>query len=86
MEELGFSAKDGINAYQTKGPAGEALSGYKVEVKALSLFGRRIDNLVVGVIDFDNFSHYGISGLLGFDVIKDLHLEVDGPNGLMTVF
>ena len=86
MEELGYSARDGIGVYHTKGPAGDAVSGYKVKLRTLSIFGRRIEELVVGVIDFDNFSHFGISGLLGFDVIKDLHVEMDGSKGILKVF
>ena len=86
IEELGYSARDGKSTYFTFGPAGEKISGYKINLPRLSIFGKRLDNLVVGVIDFDNFSHFGISGLLGFDVIKLLHLEMDGPMGLLKVY
>jgi hypothetical protein len=68
MEELGYSARDAIDTYHTQGPAGDAVAGYKVTLSNLTIFGKRIEGLVVGVIDFDNFSHFGISGLLGFDV------------------
>ena len=86
MEELGYTAKDGIGTYHIQGHAGEELPGYKVCLRTLSVFGRRIENLIVGVIDFDNFSHFGISGLLGFDVIKELHIEMNGPRGILKVF
>ena len=86
IEELGYSARDGISTYFTHGPAGEKVSGYRLSLSRLSVFGKRFDELVIGVIDFDNFSHFGISGLLGFDIIKQFHVEMDGPNGLLKIF
>ena len=86
IEELGYSAKDSHGYYHIQGPAGESVSGYKVRLKNLSLFGKRIEELEVGAIDFDNFSHFGISGLLGYDVIKTLHIELNGPVNTLNVF
>jgi hypothetical protein len=86
MEELGYSARDGVSTYHILGPTGEKVAGYRVNLHLLSVFGKRFENLLVGVVDFDNFSHFGISGLLGFDVIKQLHLELDGANGIFRVF
>ena len=35
--------------------------------------------------DFDNFKEQGIDGLLGFDVIKELDIELKGREGLLIV-
>ncbi len=86
IEELGYSARDSHGHYHIQGPSGESVAGYKIRLKNLSVFGKRIEELEVGAIDFDNFSHFGISGLLGFDVIKTLHLELDGPTNTLNVF
>ena len=31
-------------------------------------------------------SHFGIDGLLGFDLIKQMHFELNGPQGLLKIF
>ena len=45
-----------------------------------------MDKLPVAVYDFDNLEQHGIDGLLGFDVIKQLHLEMNGPKGELVIF
>lgn len=60
--------------------------GYVVGLESFKLFGYSISNLEVGVYDFDNFAHFGIDGLLGFDLIKQMHFELNGPQGLLKIF
>lgn len=69
-----------------EGPAGDSKEGYLISLKSLSVFGRSFSELTVGVYDFDNFVQYGIDGLLGWDVIKQFHLEMDGPKGVLKIF
>lgn len=40
----------------------------------------------IAVYDFNNLEAEGIAGLLGFDVIKQLHLEMNGPKGELIIF
>ncbi len=68
-----------------KGAAGPAQEGFLVNIKELNLFGISFKNLAVASHDFTDFERYGFDGLLGFDIIKQLHLELNGPAGELRV-
>lgn len=86
IESIGYSAKDAKYASIVLGPSGDKQEGYVVSVTELKLFGLSFSGTEIGAYDFDNFAHYGIDGLLGFDVIKQLRFELDGPEGLLKIF
>lgn len=86
MESIGYSARLASRTMVVKGPVGEEVEGYIVSVDKFNLFGHSVTDLEVGVYDFDNFAHYGIDGLLGFDLIKQMHFELNGPEGLLKIF
>ena len=86
IEEIGYCAADGIGLMSVEGPAGDRADGYLIRPQRLGLLGRQIERPTIGVYDFDNFSQYGIDGLLGWDIIRTLHLEMDGPQGKLTLF
>jgi hypothetical protein len=58
---------------------------YLIRLEKLSVLGLRFRDLLVAVYDFENLGRYQIDGLLGFDVISQLRLELDGPAGLLTI-
>lgn len=86
IEELGYSARDGENRISAYGPSGPIDEGYAVKVEHLELFGKKFEGLIVAAYDFSNLEAEGIDGLLGFDVIKQLHLEMNGPKGELIIF
>lgn len=86
IDELGYSAKAGQYITSIQGPAGDAQPGYVLTLDRLVVLGIPFDNLAVGAFDFDNYSREELDGLLGFDVIKQLHLEMDGPKGELTIY
>jgi hypothetical protein len=86
IDSIGYSARDATHNITVKGPVGDTAEGYIVKVDSLKLFGHTLSGMEVGVYDFDNFSHYGIDGLLGFDIIKQMHFELDGVAGILKVF
>ena len=86
VEELGYSARDGVNRISAYGPSGPIDEGYAVEIEHLELFGKKFEGLIVAAYDFSNLEADGIDGLLGFDVIKQLHLEMNGPEGELIIF
>ena len=86
LENLGYSAADGMGRVVVRGPAGEPNEGYTLRLSGLSIFDRPFIQPIVAAYDFDHFSKYGIQGLLGWDVIKQLHLELDGPRGILQIF
>jgi hypothetical protein len=66
--------------------AGDEQPGYLVRLDAPSVLGLRFENHPIAVYDFDNFRQHAIDGLLGFDVIKQIRLELDGPAAVLTVW
>jgi hypothetical protein len=86
IEEIGYSARDAKHISAVLGASGDAQDGYILEMKALRFFGKKAKLVTVGAFDFDHFAHFGAHGVLGFDVIKQLHLEMDGPKGVLKVF
>jgi hypothetical protein len=86
VEELGYSARDGENRIFTYGPSGPIDEGYAVKIGCLELFGKKFGGLIIAAYDFSNLEAQGIDGLLGFDVIKQLHLEMNGPRGELVIF
>ena len=86
IEELGYSAKDGLRRITACGPSGPIDEGYSLEVAGLDVLNTQFKQMQVAVYDFNNLEAEGIAGLLGFDVIKQLHLEMNGPLGELTIF
>ena len=86
IEEIGYSARDALQAGAVYGAAGEAQEGYLLQLNWIQVFGKRIEQPKVGAFDFVHSAHFGAEGVLGFDVIRDLHLEMDGPGGLLRIF
>ncbi len=86
IESIGYSASYAKRTMSVRGPVGDEVQGYVVGLESFKLFGYSISNLEVGDYDFDNFAHFGIDGLLGFDLIKQMHFELNGPQGLLKIF
>ena len=84
VENIGYSARDAEKLLRVRGAAGEPVEGYVIKVKRLALFGLDFRDVPVLCYDFDNFPE--IDGLLGFDLIRQLHLELIGSEGILKVF
>ena len=86
IETLGYSASDGEQRLVIVGATGEEVDGFSLRVESLAFLGHKLSNARVGVFDFSHHDRYGIHGLLGWDIIKQLHLELNGPAGMLKVF
>ena len=86
VESLGYSAKDGLEHIFMTTAAGEEVEGYSLFVGSLSIFGKILHEVRVGAFDFTHYGRYKIHGLLGWDIIKTLDLEMRGPAGVLKVF
>ena len=86
VEELGYSARDGISEVVARGPSGPLDHGYTLKVGDFHVLGGRFSNLEIAAFDFNNLQADKIDGLLGFDIIRQLHLELNGPKGQLIVF
>lgn len=86
VEGLGYSARDGVNAAVMTGPTGPLETGYSLHVRKLSVLGKTFSLPLVAAFDFDHLDKAKIDGLLGFDLIKEFHLELNGRDGELIVF
>ena len=86
IEALGFSARDSKAIVSAHGPAGPIQDGYLIELAELEVLGVKFKDPIVAVYDFDHLEGLGIDGLLGFDLIKQFHLEMNGPEGELVVY
>lgn len=86
VEKLGYSARDGVHIVSAYGPAGPMQTGFSLHIAKLTVLGRQFHMPLVASYDYDNFADANIHGLLGFDLIKEFHLEMDGPKGELVVY
>ena len=86
IKSLGYSDIDAKRKTSVQGAAGDRQEGFLLGIKEFQLFGMSFTDMDLAVHDFSKFSRYGIDGLLGFDVIKQLRFELDGPEGMLKIF
>jgi hypothetical protein len=86
IESLGYSARDGIQEAVVSGPTGALQSGYTLHMEELTVLGKKFSQPLVAAFDFDHLDSANIDGLLGFDLIKEFQLELNGPKGQLVVF
>lgn len=85
IKNIGYSDADAKRKTSVQGAAGDKQDGFLLSIKELQLFGISFAGMDVAAHDFSKFSRYGIDGLLGFDVIKKLRFELDGPEGILKI-
>ena len=86
VDSLGYSAALGEERLIIIGATGEEVEGYSLRLETVSVLGKTMRDVLIGAFDFSHYDRYQIHGLLGFDVIKRLHLEMNGPKGELKVF
>lgn len=87
VDDLGYSAaSDGLGLVSAVGPAGPLQDGYALHLEEVEVLGKTFKKPFVSAYDFDNLAKSRIVGLLGFDIIKQFHLEMDGQKGELLVF
>ena len=86
IDALGYGASDGIGRIASYGPAGPIQEGFSLRSERLRVFGIEFTEPVLSVYDFDNFANSGLHGLLGFDLIRQLDLELKGSKGELIIY
>jgi hypothetical protein len=86
VEEIGFSAGDASQLLSITDAIGSSQDGYLIAIPDLHFLGIKTKNVAIGVFDFTHFQSYGAHGLLGWDIIRQLRLELDGANGMLKIF
>lgn len=87
VDDLGYSAaSDGVAMVSAIGPAGPIQEGYALHLEKIEVLGKTFQKPFVSAYDFDNLTKSRVVGLLGFDLIKEFHLEMNGPRGELHIF
>lgn len=83
---LGYGADRRIKRAVMVGAVGERQEGALVTCDTLMAFGKRLEGFVLGSFDFIELAAEGIEGLLGWDIVKKFHLDMNGPKGILKVY
>jgi len=86
VEAIGYSASDSQQIVTAVGPAGPMQTGYSLTIASLEVLGRRFADVKLAAYDIDNTLGLLVDGLLGFDLIKKFHLEMNGPLSELVIF
>jgi hypothetical protein len=68
------------------GPTDNEEKGYVASAARFFVLGKRFEDVHIAGYNLSRLAKSGIDGLLGFDLISQLHLEMDGPSGLLKIF
>jgi hypothetical protein len=86
MTALGFQEKDRTREAFAVGVGGAREGGYEIIVPRFFALGSRFENTPISVFEMAYLERDRVDGLLGWDLIRLFHFEMDGPNGLLKVF
>jgi hypothetical protein len=85
LEKIGYEDSESARAVTISGVTGEGDAAYIVQVESFHTLGSRFDRTEIAGVDFSKWAHSGIEGLLGWDIIRQFHFDMDGPKGVLRV-
>jgi len=83
---IGCGEKEKSKTVSIGGVTGPGEPAFVVSLTELRVLGTRFEGAEIAGIDFSKWARSGIEGLLGWDLIKHFHFDMNGPNGLLKVF
>jgi len=86
LTALGFSEVDKVSDLGFECVTGPTHETFSVELDTFTALGRTCRNYEVAFVDFSKWKKDQIDGLLGWDFIRRLHYEQNGPKGLLTIY
>jgi len=85
LRAIGFSFDKRAPDISVRGVTGRQ-QGFSCRIERLHLLGKKHQQLSTIAFDFSDWAEGGIDGLLGWDLIEQLHIEMDGPHKTFKVF
>jgi hypothetical protein len=73
-------------AMMTGASCNDEQMGFIVRATKFFAVGKRFEDVEIASFNLSSLALAGIDGLLGFDLISRLHLEMDGPKGLLRIY
>lgn len=86
LEGIGCGKSAGSKAITIGGVTGEGDPAYLLSLNGLKVLGARFEEIEIAGVDFSKWARSGIEGLLGWDVIKLFHFDMNGPAGVLQIF
>ena len=86
MHSMGFNEDVSTRDAYSIGVGGAREKGFEVIVSRFFVLGAKFQDVAVCAFNMKYLEGEGADGLLGWDLISQLHLEMDGPKGLLRVF
>ncbi len=83
---LGYSEVNKLRDVDISGVTDAPYETYTVGLQSFSTLGLTLINFEVALVDFGKWKSDEIDGLLGWDFIRTLHYEQNGPKGLLTIY
>jgi len=86
MQRLGYTEESTTRNVKARGVGGAEENGYMVRVPRIAFLGSVAENVEIAVFDMDYLGDKNMDGLLGWDFVRQFHLEMLGPEGILRVF
>ena len=84
--DIGYTHADAVAKAAVVGAGGVESEGYAISINSLIVLGSEAEHFKIAIFEMEHLQKERIDGLLGWDVIRAFHLEMDGPKGLLKVF
>ncbi len=87
MNYIGYTKDNSIATAVVSGATGDEQEGFIIRTEKLIVLGRKFTDLSIASFDFSHLtSRFNIDGLLGYDLIRLLHFEMNGPKGILKIY
>lgn len=83
---LGYSETDKVADLAIESVTGPTHETFAVKLESFTALGSTQHDFPVAFVDFTKWKKDQIDGLLGWDFIRTLHYEQNGPKGLLTIY
>ena len=83
---LGYTEAHKVTDLGIEGVTGPTHHTFSVRLDSFSALGVTCHDLEVAFVDFSKWKKDQIDGLLGWNFIRTLHYEQNGPLGLLTIY
>ena len=85
LTTLGYGFHGRTADVALRGVKGPAEPGYSLRLNRVSIFGKMFRQTAAAAFNLGEWAEEGLDGLLGFDIIQKLHLEMDGPRNILRI-
>lgn len=85
MNGLGFREENKTRDAFSVGVGGAREKGFEIILPRLFVLGKKFEAAPVCVFGMQYVEEDGTDGLLGWDLIRLFHFDMDGPKGILKV-